>query len=237
MASLNMSSTTSTLIILFMTFERFYSIVWPHRAASFSTTRRAKATILCCCVASIIYSIPHVFTTRSVGRQCIPLGNASQTLFGQIYYWLNFFANFTAPFVILLVMNSVIIHKLRRRSDLKLGQGHGKGHVQGKDKHLKGKQSDIQIYIVLLVVTFSFLILMSPTYVFYIYIFSVDYTKSSSSFALYYLLYHLAHKTYTTNYGINFYLYVTSGHKFRSDLVSIFCKTSKPHSTLSTHRT
>ena len=231
MASLNMSSTTSTLIILFMTFERFYSIVWPHRAASFSTTRRAKATILCCCIVSTIYSIPHVFTTRSVGRQCIPLGNASQTLFGQMYYWLNFFANFTPPFVILLVMNSVIIHKLRRRSDLKLGQGHDKGRVQGEDKHLKGKQSDIQIYIVLLVVTFSFLILMSPTYVFYIYIFSIDYTKSTSSFALYYLLYHLAHKTYTTNYGINFYLYVTSGHKFRSDLVRLFRKSPNPHST------
>ena len=154
MASLNMSSTTSTLIILLMMFEHFYSIVWPHRAASFTTTRRAKTAILCCCVVSIIYSIPHVFTTRSIGRQCIPLGNASQTLFGQIYYWLNFFANFTAPFVILLVMNSVIIHKLRRWSDLKLGQGHNKG----EDKNLKGKQSDIQIYIVLLVVTFSFLI-------------------------------------------------------------------------------
>ena len=118
MTSLNSSSTTSTLIILFMTFECFYSIVWPHRAASFSTTRRAKATILCCCTVNIIYSIPHVFTTHSIGRQCIPLGNASQTLYGQIYYWLNFFANFTAPFVILLVMNSVIIHKLSRRSDL-----------------------------------------------------------------------------------------------------------------------
>ena len=176
MTSLNISSTTSTLIILFMTFERFYRIVWPHRAAAFSTTRRAKATILCCCVVSIIYSIPHVFTTRSIGRQCISLGNASQTLYGQIYYWVNFFANFTAPFVILLVMNSVIIHKLRRRSDLKLGQG----HAQSEDKHLKGKQSDIQIYIVLLVVTFSFLILMSPSYVFYIYIFSIDYTKSPS---------------------------------------------------------
>ena len=210
MASLNMSSTTGTLIILLMMFECFYSIIWPHRAASFTTTRRAKTAILCCCVVSIIYSIPHVFTTHSIGRQCIPLGNASQTLFGQIYYWLNFFANFTAPFVILLVMNSVIIHKLRRWSDLKLGQGHDKG----EDKHLKGKQSDIQIYIVLLVVTFSFLILMSPSYVFYIYILSVDYTKSPSSFGLYYLLYHLGHKTYTTNHGINFYLYVTSGHKF-----------------------
>ena len=39
----NMSSTTSTLIILFMTFERFYSIIRPHKAASFNRLKELRS--------------------------------------------------------------------------------------------------------------------------------------------------------------------------------------------------
>ena len=38
----------------------------------------------------------------------------------------------------------------------------------------------------------------------------------------YYLFYHVAQKLYHANYGINFFLYVTSGQKFRSDMVKLF---------------
>ena len=33
-----------------------------------------------------------------------------------------------------------------------------------------------------------------------------------------FMFYHVGEKTYYTNYGINFFLYVMSGHKFRTDL-------------------
>ena len=120
-------------------------------------------------------------------------------------------------------MNCIIIQKLRKRSDMKdvrsIGQGHSKG--QGS--------SDIQIYVLLLVVTFSFLILMSPTHVFLLFVQFFDYTKTAKSFALYYLLFNIAHKAYNTNYGINFYLYVISGHKFRTDLVNLLSKKTQEH--------
>ena len=38
----------------------------------------------------------------------------------------------------------------------------------------------------------------------------------------YHLVFHISQKSYFTNYGINFFLYVISGQKFRSDLVSLF---------------
>ena len=50
----------------------------------------------------------------------------------------------------------------------------------------------------------------------------VDYTKSPHSFAGFHLFYNIAHKLFYTNYGINFYLYVISGQKFRSDVISLF---------------
>ena len=54
------------------------------------------------------------------------------------------------------------------------------------------------------------------------YVNFVDYTKSPRSFAQYYLIYNIGQKTYYTNYGINFFLYVISGQKFRSDLMNLF---------------
>ena len=47
----------STLLILSMTFDRFYSIIRPHKAATFNTVKRAKITIFAVVVFSILYNI------------------------------------------------------------------------------------------------------------------------------------------------------------------------------------
>ena len=62
----------STLFILNMTFGRFYSIIRPHKAASFNSVKRAKVTIVCIVLFSIIYNLPHLFTTAVDGRTCKP---------------------------------------------------------------------------------------------------------------------------------------------------------------------
>ena len=41
-------------------------------------------------------------------------------------------------------------------------------------------------------------------------------------FAGYYLYSNVAQKLHVTNYGINFFLYVISGRKFRVDLLKVF---------------
>ena len=46
----------------------------------------------------------------------------------------------------------------------------------------------------------------------------VDYTKSPTAFAGFYLFYNIMYKLYFTNNGINFFLYVISGKKFSNDL-------------------
>ena len=160
----------------------------------------------------------HWFTTSTDRWQCVPLGNARESIPGQVYYWINFLVTFAAPFVLLLTMNCVIIHKLRKRSDTKDVRSPGHGHSKGQGS------SDMQIYVLLLVVTFSFLILTSPTHVFLLFVQFFDYTITAKSFAQYYFLFNITHKAYNTNYGINFYLYVISGHKFRTDLLNLLCK-------------
>ena len=206
----------STLVIISMTFDRFYSIIRPHKAASFNTIKRAKLTIISIAIFCSIFSIPHLFITSYDGVQCLPYGYNMQYLHTQFYYWLSFNVNFVLPFILLLIMNCFIIYTLRNRTLLNFPQG------QGQSEGQKVKSSEIQIYIILLLVTFAFLILTTPAYVFFLYAMFVDFHKSATDFAGFYLFYNVAQKTHYTNHGINFFLYVLSGGKFRSDLVNLF---------------
>ena len=76
------STLCSTLLILSMTFDRFYSIIMPHKAASFNTVKRARITILCIIIFSIMYNIPHLFISSNENWQCLPYGTAMVRLMG-----------------------------------------------------------------------------------------------------------------------------------------------------------
>ena len=219
------SSLCSTLFLVGMTFERFYSIIRPHKAALFNTVKRAKISVVCIIVFSIVYNFPHWFVTSDDGesRNCVLFASARKSLYGIIYYWVSNILSYFLPFVILLIMNSVIIHTLNKRmKSMKItkrrgGQLEGQGQSEGQSG--KTKTSEIQVFVILLLVTFAFLILNSPPYMYYLYAQLVDYKKSPYHFAAYYLFFSVSQKSRYTNYAINFYLYVMSGQKFRTDLV------------------
>ena len=120
----------STLFIMSMTFDRFYSIIRPHKAASFNTVKRAKITIVSIIFFSVIFNLPYLYQTISEGRSCIPNGKSNESVFGQFYYWLSFSLSFAFPFVALLVMNCVIIQTLHQRSANTLALGQGQGQSQ-----------------------------------------------------------------------------------------------------------
>ena len=141
---------------------------------------------------------------------------------GQFYYWLSLMVNFFLPFVLLLIMNSFIIHILRKRSLLMLTGSQGQGQGQSQGLGSKVKTSEKQVYVILLLVTFSFLILTTPGYIFFFYVMYYDYQSTPESFAEYHLFINASRQAYFTHYGINFYLYVLSGKKFRTDLVNLF---------------
>ena len=212
----------STLFLLSMTFDRFYSIIRPHKAASFNTVKRAKITIGTCVMFSITYNSPHIFISSEQGGQCIPYGRALRRVIGQFYYWLNYATNFVLPFILLLVMNSFIINAIRQRSKFYVTRSLNQGQSYSEGQNQRPKKFDGQVFAILLLVTFSFLILITPTYLFFIYTNYVDYEKTAKSFAEFYLLFNIVQKMYYTNFGVNFYLYVMSGQKFRKDLMNLF---------------
>ena len=212
---------SSTLLILCMTFDRFYSIIRPHKAASFNTVTRAKITIICIFTFSLIFNIPHWFTTLNVEWFCLPYGNEILMVksYSQVYYWASFVLQFVFPFVSLLIMNSFIIHTLRNRTQsLKIEAPHDNNQDQGKGM----KTSEKQVFAILLLVTFGFLILSTPMYMYFTLNLFINFTSSPSIFAVNHLVTNIAQKLHYTNHGINFFFYVISGQKFRTDLTKLF---------------
>ena len=215
----------STLLVVSMTFDRFYSILMPLKAASFNTVKRSRFTIICIYLFGFALNIPQAFLVSSETYQCNPYGKAGYVPYGMVYYWFSFVINYVLPFLLLLSMNSVIIHKIRQR---KFGAISDSGNHQRQGQPIKNSEG--QTFAILLLVTFALLILTTPAYMFFIYIQVIDFTASPESFASYFLFYHSSYALQVTNYGINFFLlYVISGKKFRMDLMGLFRLINRRH--------
>ena len=85
----------------------------------------------------------------------------------------------------------------------------------------KNKHPEKQLYTMLLLVTFAYLILTLPVKLLEIYLI-FDSGHTPIYYAGLQLLYQVAAKANYTNHGVNFFLYVMSGQKFRTDLKNLF---------------
>ena len=84
------------------------------------------------------------------------------------------------------------------------------------------KNAENQVTVMLVSVTTLFLILLCPTYFRFIYL---VFAKPDTPFeyANSILFIQITYKLYSSNSGINFFLYCISGQKFRNDLKEILC--------------
>ena len=146
-----------------MTFERSYSIIRPHKAASFNTVKKAKIIIVCIFVFFTLFNVPHPFLSEMDGLRCIAWGKRSLDL-GQFYFYISIIMAFILPFSLLLAMNCVIIHTLKTRSNLTISRSQSQGEGCSEGHAPKSRYPDNQITVTLLVVTFSFLALTTAGY-------------------------------------------------------------------------
>ena len=121
-------------------------------------------------------------------------------------------------------MNSVIIHTLRKRLKLKLLETPVESQTEGQN--LKTKQTEKQIFTTLLIITFVLLALNNTTraLVFYLNFYSAN---TAYYYVGLHLFYQMGGKSFCSNHGINFFLYVMSGQKFRKDLKDLFVSLSE----------
>ena len=209
----------SAYLLIVMTFERLYSIITPHKAASFNTVKRARTIIICIFIFYFIYGIPFLFIAIHNVISCILNIFASNNVLGGLYHWMTEVLGFIFPFLSLLIMNSLIIYSLRKRTKLM-----SQTQDQTEGQNLKNKHEK-QIVTMLLLVTCVFLTLNLPVRSL---VFFVNFSVGSipDNYAKLHLFYQVGEKVYFTNHGINFFLYVMSGQKFRTDLKNLlvsFC--------------
>ena len=218
-----------------MTIDKYIAIKWPHRAATYSTPRRARFIALGVFVFTLTYNVPHFFVTSLRGTHCTAYSVGG--IITKFYSWITFIVNGIIPFSMLIYMNYVIVQTVRKSRTIFEGstlssQNNDQNANQGIDKRQKTmKSAEIQLTIMLLLVTLLFSILLIPTYIRFIYLAFVK-SDTPAKFARSLLMFQITFKLYVTNNGINFFLYCISGRKFRNDLKEIlFFGTELSHSS------
>ena len=88
---------SSTYILISVTFERFYSITRPLKAASFNTVKKARIIIFCINFISFSFCMPILFVATNDGDFCIVNRYALETVLGKMYHWLTEILTFIFP--------------------------------------------------------------------------------------------------------------------------------------------
>ena len=206
-----------TFQVLAMTLDKYIAIRWPHKAAMYSTPERAKMTTVCLYIFTFIYNIPHLFLSGMIGELCVSYGISS--IFSKVHSWLSFVLNAIIPFTLLIHMNFVIMKTVRnsrkmfRKNDVNTG-------MDSRQNFMKSAEN--QLTIMLLLVTTLFFIFLCPTYVRFIYLLLAQ-PDTPFAYANSVILFEVTYKLYTSNSGLNFFLYCISGKKFRNDLKEMCC--------------
>ena len=157
----------ATYQVIAMTVDKFIGIKWPHKAATYSTARRAKYTVFGVVTGSVIFNLPHLIISQVVGDGAQCLGYARGGAITMFYSWFNFVLNAVIPFFMLIYMNYVIIKMVRRsrrmfsekeivESNQEIEQSYNTGANQRRQRSLKNTEN--QLTIMLLLVTTLFLI-------------------------------------------------------------------------------
>ena len=57
-----------------MTIDKYIAIKWLHKAATYSTPKRAKMIAVGLAVGAFVYNIPHLFLSSFMGDLCVAYG-------------------------------------------------------------------------------------------------------------------------------------------------------------------
>ena len=209
-----------TYLVVAMTIDKYIAIKWLHRAATYSTSPRAKIIAVAVYACAFVYNIPHLFLSSVIGGQCINFGISN--VFSRVYSWFSFVLNAIILFTVLIHMNFVIVKEVRKSRKMfndEITGGRGQG-LDSRQKTMKNVEN--QVTVMLLLVTTLFLILLCPAYIRFIYLafarIDTPLEHATSRF-----LSQITALLYISNSGINFFLYCISGQKFRNDLKEFLC--------------
>ena len=102
--------------VLAMTVDKYIAIKWPHKAASYSTPRRAKFILIGVFIFSLIFNVRHIFMTSLVRDKCRVYVHGGLT--AEVLSWVTFIVNGIIPISMLIYMNFVIIQTVKNSDQM-----------------------------------------------------------------------------------------------------------------------
>ncbi len=205
----------SVWLIIAVTVERFVAVCYPLKAPSMSNHR--KACLVICSLLCVLFLINiHFFWTAQIKSykhkgetilQCEG-GPHYKMLVEDIWPWVDAFLYSFLPFVVILVLNTLIIrqviHARRSRSELQ--------STASTDSRRTAQEGSMRLTFMLLTISFAFLITTLPMNVSLIATaFYNSYTKDLHVISRFKLVRTITELLMYVNHSMNFFLYCATG--------------------------
>ncbi|XP_041374222.1 thyrotropin-releasing hormone receptor-like [Gigantopelta aegis] len=225
----------NVLLVVAVTVERFIVVVFPLKAQLWISMRRTVVVIVCCGVFSFGLNLCHVFIrtvriSRATGKPYCGSTGGQTTIFFlyRIYPWIDSIMYCILPMTSLFVLNMVMLRHMKKviRSRQSMQCLHAK-------ENQSSQSSQRQMTTMLLLVSFSFLILTGPIGTFLVVRRNAWTPKMPKEKAIMDLLSSVINNMAYTNHAINFVFYCFSGQRFRNELrrmcTRLVAKSRKPN--------
>ena len=209
----------SIWLLVCVSLNRFIMVSFPVKAKTLCSTTRAYigigGTLLCC----FLVNIPHFLNYRPInapGKSCISDTDYGKNLAPGYEFWVHCIFLVLAPWAAIAFFNGGIIYALHKRAK----------KMSSKTSKPNDRQSqDRQMTMMLLVVTFTFLLLLAwqcITQCFWMLKVGFDNKVDRSMWIRIDKSFALAKLGVVINSSINFLLYSCTGSIFRKELISMF---------------
>ena len=207
--------------IVLMTLDKVIAIKLPHKSALLCTARKAIILSVINFFTIAAFYLPNLDFSKSLGKgDCARY--VKEGWYVTVYSYLSIIVSPVVPVTMLFVMNIIIIKtvwKSQRMRNL------------NRTSQDKAKGIEVQLTIMLILVSSLFVILLLPFEFREIYYSYVSKAETPKQYAIFIFVFDVTYELYNVNFGINFYLYFVSGTKFRRDLLNLLGVKSRRHAS------
>ena len=247
----------SVWLIVAVTFERYVAVCRPLAASEICRKSRAFA-IMAALLVLLTCTNVHFFWTTELHdvTQCDVTAYACEPAEGyailvvEIWPWVDALIYSLLPLFMIVVFNSLIIRTLahsNRHRDVTSTRDSSRGMLRmrrSKSRTLSGEcsggggvirksssssESSTRLTVMLLTVSFTFLITTLPMNITLICTtFWNSYAKDVAVGAKFKLIRTIAEMLMYANHSMNFFLYCATGNKFRQELLAVFRRKKNP---------
>ena len=224
----------SVWLIIAVTVERFIVVCYPLKGTTVCRRGRAYGVIAALLILLFLVNMHFFWTTRLTQvEQCglvkshCEAAEGFDFLVDELWPWVDAFVYSFLPFVVIIVLNSLIILQVARskrdRADVLCGGGGGGGSIRSSRS---APENNSKLSVMLLTVSFAFLATTLPMNVTLIVTaFWKKYSVADKSLAAKFkLIRTVTELLMYINHSMNFFLYCATGQKFRQELCALFCR-------------